>query len=386
MSYLNALASDGLSVGLRFYTSKLNERKTEPPALPADEPQASACPAEAGEKAVPRAKTPAPSPQSPEEMAAGRTDAQARLAADGSLGQLQAKSRDEAGDPDQAAGGADSAGDGEAPPVAAPAPGGSKGLTPEEEREVARLKAQETQIKADVQASARSGDSGAASVQYTYTTGPDDNRYISGIQGQGQGQGGGSNQAAAPAAPADPRQMSEEERKQVDEMEQRDREVRTHEQAHVAAAAGLAGAPVYEYQSGPDGRRYAVGGHVDVKTSGSSNPDQALREAEAVKRAATAPADPSGADQAAASRASAEITRLKAEKSSDSGEDEYGALKNGDERAGGLKAQEELSDADKLGAATVYNGSSFGQQVLGAYAAAKFGPATAMVRPVLAQI
>lgn len=385
MSYLNALASDGLSVGLRFYTSKLNERKTETPALPAAELQASACPAEAEEKAAQRVKTPAPQPQSSEEMAAGRTDAQARLAADGSLGQLQAKSRDEAGGPDQTDDGADSAGDGGAPPAAAPASGGSKGLTPEEEREVARLKAQESQIKADVQASARSGESGAASVQYTYTTGPDDNRYLSGIQGQGQGQAGGSNQAPASAAPADPRQMSDEERKQVDEMEQRDREVRTHEQAHVAAAAGLAGAPVYEYQTGPDGRRYAVGGHVDVKTSGSSNPDQALREAEAVKRAATAPADPSGADHAAASRASAEITRLKAEKSSDSGEDEYGSLK-GDERAGGLKGQEGLSAAGKLGAAAVYNGSSFGQQVLGAYAAAKFGPATSVVRPVLAQI
>ena len=385
MSYLNALASNGLSVGLRFYTAKLNERTAET-AIPAaaESPAAgAACPSEPEETSRQRVRAAAPPPQTPEERAAGRSEAQARLAEGGSLGQLQSKSRAEADNQAQASGAADEeAAQAAAPPAAAPATGG-KGLTPEEEREVARLKAQESQIKADLQASAKDGEAGAGSVQYTYTTGPDDNRYISGVQSNGTGE-----TAAAASAPADPRRLSEEEREQVDEMQERDREVKTHEQAHVAAAAGLAGAPVYEYQTGPDGRRYAVGGHVDVKTSGSSNPDQALREAEAVKRAATAPADPSGADQAAAARASAEINRLKAEKTAGGGEDQE--ARNGDKPSARLNSQEEAGAANgygpgHLGAAAIHNGSSFGQQVLGAYAAVKFGPSNAMVRPVLAQ-
>lgn len=337
MSYLNALASDGLSVGLRFYTAKLNERAPETLALPV------ACPPEPEESVRQRAKAAAPPSQTAEEVAVGRTEAQARLAEDGSLGRLQAKSQ----------AGADN-------------------------------QAQESQIKADLQTSAKNGESGVASVQYTYTTGPDDNRYISGVQG------GGAGETAAASAQTDPRRLSEEEREQVEEMKDRDREVKTHEQAHVAAAAGLAGAPVYEYQTGPDGRRYAGGGQVEVKTSGSSNPDRALREAEAVKRAATAPADPSGADQAAAARASAEINRLKAERASGGGEDQEEGQSDNKPRAR-LNGPEENGNSNgygpnQIGAAAIHNGSSFGQQALGAYAAAKFGLSNAMVRPVLAQV
>ncbi|MDR0882613.1 MAG: catalase [Candidatus Adiutrix sp.] len=145
--------------------------------------------------------------------------------------------------------------------------------------------------------------------------------------------------------------MSEEEKKQVQELKQRDREVHTHEQAHVNAAGGLAGAPVYEYQVGPDGHRYAVGGHVEVQSTGSSNPEEALREAEAVKRAATAPAEPSGPDRAAAAQASAEISRIKSEKM-----------------------------------ANQSNGSPLGQKVAGAYAAVKLGAAFNAIRPVLARV
>ena len=385
MSFLNALASDGLSVGLRFYNARMNSRVNEAPtALPigvSEEQECSAKTEDVKPKTLPVPKT----PETPAEMAAGRAEAQAMLAADGSLGQLAASARSNEGvegEDDPAADQAQGSGGGQAAPAAG-APG--KSLTPEEEREVEQLKAREAQIKAEVNASVQEGVRGAASVQFTYTKGPDDNRYVSGIQG---GQSGAGNPAASEARDSDnPRELNEEEQQRVEDMQQRDREVRMHEQAHVAAAAGLAGAPVYEYQTGPDGKRYAVGGHVDVRTSGSSNPDVALREAEAVKRAATAPADPSGPDRAAAAQASAQINQLKAEKANQS--------RTGDEETGKETKSSKLSSDDSgrnyegfrsaEEVAGIFNGSGFSRQVAGAYAAAKFGSASMMPRSVLAR-
>ena len=55
--------------------------------------------------------------------------------------------------------------------------------------------------------------------------------------------------------------LTEEQQQEVAELKSRDREVRSHEQAHLAAAGPYAsGAPSFTYQEGPDGRRYAVGG------------------------------------------------------------------------------------------------------------------------------
>ena len=62
--------------------------------------------------------------------------------------------------------------------------------------------------------------------------------------------------------------LSESDLRLVSELKARDRVVRTHEMAHMAAGAGLVtrGAS-YTYQSGPDGQRYAVGGEVGIDTS-----------------------------------------------------------------------------------------------------------------------
>ena len=99
--------------------------------------------------------------------------------------------------------------------------------------------------------------------------------------------------------------LSDDEKKQVKEMQQRDREVKAHEAAHMASAGGNAkGGAAYEYQVGPDGKQYAVGGHVDIDMSPvQGNPEATLQKARAVQRAATAPADPSGQDSAVAAAA-----------------------------------------------------------------------------------
>jgi hypothetical protein len=120
-----------------------------------------------------------------------------------------------------------------------------------------------------------------------------------------------STAAAAKSSPgtasfADRVNLSPEARAVVDDLKARDREVRAHEAAHQAAAAGLAGAASFSFETGPDGVQYAVGGEVPISTStASSNPVAALRTAETVERAALAPAQPSGQDLAVAAAARA---------------------------------------------------------------------------------
>ncbi len=102
-------------------------------------------------------------------------------------------------------------------------------------------------------------------------------------------------------------ELTDEEKREVSELKQRDREVRAHEQAHVAAAGGLVqrGAS-FEYKTGPDGQRYAVSGEVAIDTSEvEGDPQATLRKAERIRRAALAPADPSSQDYRVASEASA---------------------------------------------------------------------------------
>ncbi len=99
--------------------------------------------------------------------------------------------------------------------------------------------------------------------------------------------------------------LTEAEQQQVEDLKKRDAEVRRHEQAHVAAAAGHArGGPKFEYENGPDGKAYAVSGHVSIDTSPiPGNPQATYQKAQAVQRAALAPGNPSGADRSVAAQA-----------------------------------------------------------------------------------
>lgn len=94
-------------------------------------------------------------------------------------------------------------------------------------------------------------------------------------------------------------QLSPEEQQEVQQLRQRDTEVRQHEQAHLAAAGGYArGGANYTYTTGPDGKRYATGGEVSIDTGPASKPEETIRKMEVVKRAAMAPANPSSQDRA----------------------------------------------------------------------------------------
>lgn len=104
--------------------------------------------------------------------------------------------------------------------------------------------------------------------------------------------------------------LSEEQSQQLQELKNRDREVRAHEQAHQSAGGQYAGGASYEYQQGPDGQRYAVGGEVSIDISAESDPEATIAKMRVVRAAAMAPAEPSSQDRSVA--ASAQATEMDA--------------------------------------------------------------------------
>ena len=119
----------------------------------------------------------------------------------------------------------------------------------------------------------------------------------------------------------------EDQQAAIAKLRARDQEVRAHEQAHAAAAGGLAtGGATFTFQQGPDGRQYAVGGEVNIDTSPvPGDPEATIRKARQIRAAALAPTEPSAQDRAVAASASAleaqaklELEQEKHEEQSDS--------------------------------------------------------------------
>ena len=127
---------------------------------------------------------------------------------------------------------------------------------------------------------------------------------------------------------ADGEELTESEEKQVRELKKRDAEVKAHEQAHASVGGSYASAPTYEYTVGPDGKRYATSGEVQIDASPvRDNPEATIRKMDIVIRAALAPAEPSSQDlqvakQAQATRAQAQSELLKKRQEEQSGDKE----------------------------------------------------------------
>ncbi len=113
--------------------------------------------------------------------------------------------------------------------------------------------------------------------------------------------------AVAPVSEGSSQSEDQQKQQQIQALKDRDREVRNHEQAHLSAAGNIAvGGAHFQYTTGPDGQRYATGGDVSIDISSVSNdPEATLRKAEAIRRAAMAPAQPSAQDYRVASKAAA---------------------------------------------------------------------------------
>ncbi|WP_042059176.1 putative metalloprotease CJM1_0395 family protein [Aeromonas allosaccharophila] len=124
----------------------------------------------------------------------------------------------------------------------------------------------------------------------------------------------------------DPKQQEQQQRQeqQVQDLIERDQEVRTHEQAHQSAGGEYASSPTYQFTQGPDGKRYATGGEVQIDTSAvPGDPAATIAKMQQIRSAALAPAEPSAQDLAVARSAAASEAKarkeLMAEQSAKSG-------------------------------------------------------------------
>jgi len=97
----------------------------------------------------------------------------------------------------------------------------------------------------------------------------------------------------------------------IEQLKQLDSAVRSHELAHISAGGSFVkGGARFQYQKGPDGKQYAVGGEVSIDSSPVPGDPQATAEKmDKIRAAALAPMDPSSQDQRVATMAS----RIKAE-------------------------------------------------------------------------
>ena len=151
-------------------------------------------------------------------------------------------------------------------------------------------------------------------------------------------------------------ELTEEEQREVAELKERDSEVRRHEQAHKAAAGRYAnGAPSFEYEVGPDGRRYAVGGEVSIDVSPvADDPQATIDKMRQVRAAATAPAEPSSQDRQVAAEAAqleqqarADLAAGKSEEASteDGTNDTDGPAASGTSNADPLRGESIIPDS-----------------------------------------
>ena len=151
-------------------------------------------------------------------------------------------------------------------------------------------------------------------------------------------EGNASNRADKPEpSPQEQRQQQLE----IADLVQRDREVRTHEQAHAAVGGQYAGAPTYSFKRGPDGQRYAVSGEVSIDTAPVPNdPEATLRKMEIVLRAALAPIEPSPQDLRVAALAQAQAAQARVELAEQRREEATNAVEQ-------RKARDEARQADE---------------------------------------
>lgn len=144
--------------------------------------------------------------------------------------------------------------------------------------------------------------------------------------------------------------LSQSEKAQIAKLQQRDAEVRAHEAAHMAAAGGIAtGGASFTYQTGPDGKQYAVGGEVSISVAGGDTPEETIANMQQVRAAALAPSDPSPQDLKVAATAAMMESRARSELSREQNEErtrqaEAGASYEENSRFGQEKSETDTSE------------------------------------------
>ncbi|WP_083651591.1 putative metalloprotease CJM1_0395 family protein [Vreelandella massiliensis] len=112
--------------------------------------------------------------------------------------------------------------------------------------------------------------------------------------------------AATTAGPTRPdgTPLDDQEIRQLDQLKRTDQEVRQHERAHEVAGGPYTGSASYEYETGPDGQKYAVAGEVPIDYGPvPGDPKATIDKMQTVISAAMAPAEPSSKDRQVAAQA-----------------------------------------------------------------------------------
>ena len=113
---------------------------------------------------------------------------------------------------------------------------------------------------------------------------------------------------------ADGTPLVPEEIQLLEQLKQTDRDVRQHEMAHQVTGGPYTGGATYEYEIGPDGKRYAVAGEVPIDYGPiPGNPQATIEKMQTVIAAALAPADPSPKDLQVAAQARQYLLEAKLE-------------------------------------------------------------------------
>lgn len=103
----------------------------------------------------------------------------------------------------------------------------------------------------------------------------------------------------------------------LEKFRNKDAEIRTHEQAH--ASIGHTTTPIsYNYQEGPDGKMYAVGGSVRLDTSIPDEPTAGAFKLDMIQKAASGVTNMSSADGTIASQSNLNKILLQLQSDTDS--------------------------------------------------------------------
>lgn len=133
--------------------------------------------------------------------------------------------------------------------------------------------------------------------------------------------------------------LSDEEERHVEKLKETDAKVRAHEQAHAIVGGPYASAPKYEFTTGPDGKRYATSGEVQIDTAPEDgDPEATIRKMDVVIRAALAPAEPSAQDMQVARQAQLERSKAQAELTKQRAEERNGDASPGEDANAPAKA------------------------------------------------
>ena len=159
-----------------------------------------------------------------------------------------------------------------------------------------------------------------------------------------------SSETAGPKR-ADGTPMAPEEIQLLEQLKQTDRQVRQHEMAHQTVGGAYAGGASYEYEVGPDGKRYAVAGEVPIDYGPVPNDPQAtIDKMQTVIAAAMAPADPSPTDYQVAAQARQYLLEAKLKASMQRTEMEQARNAGAEAAPSTATLSADGSDADELAA------------------------------------